>query len=185
MKGYVSREIETHCLKRLRTGMITAIVGARQVGKTTLLMKIKELVAEEGIVSKDRIFYYSLDDPLLRAELKRDFRFFEKEIENTLGEPISKIKGLILLIIDEAQKSSHIFDWLKIIYDKYREKIRIIVSGSSSLGIKRKSTESLAGRITFLKLFPFTLRELIRENTGVILPEPLWNNIPAGSSLQI
>ncbi|MBU2567292.1 MAG: hypothetical protein KJ967_00770 [Elusimicrobia bacterium] len=58
MKQYISREIETTCLNRLKTGMITAILGARQVGKTTLLMKLKETVAEQGIVSKERIFSF-------------------------------------------------------------------------------------------------------------------------------
>ena len=179
MRHYISREIQAHCLKRLETGLITAISGARQVGKTTLLMNIGEVVAQRGIVSKERVYYYSLDDPLLRAELKTDFRFFEKEIEKSLGEQISKIKKPILLMIDEAQKSPDIFDWLKIIYDNYHEKVKIIISGSSSLGIRKKSTESLAGRITFLKMFPLTIRELIQDATGVSLPkESLWCNIP-------
>ena len=177
-KHYIPREIESTCLNRLKSGLITAVIGARQVGKTTLLMKLMETVAGKGIVPKERIFYYSLDNPMLRAELKTDFRFMEKEIERSLGERLSKIKKPLLLIVDEAQKSPDIFDWLKIIYDQYPKRIKIIISGSSSLGIRKKSTESLSGRITFLKLFPFTLRELIWESTEIVLPGPLWNNIP-------
>jgi len=178
MEHYISREIETICLNRLKTGLITAVIGARQVGKTTLLMKLKEIISSKGNVSKEKIFYYSLDDPIMRSELNTDFRFLEKQIENSLGKPLKKIKVPILLIIDEAQKSPAIFDWLKIIYDQHFEKINIIISGSSTLGIMKKSTESLAGRITFLKLFPFTLRELIEELIETTLPEPLWNNVP-------
>lgn len=177
MENYISREIEVNCLTRLKTELITGLIGARQVGKTTLLMKLKEIIPREGIASEKRTFYYSFDDPMLRSELKTDFRFLEKEIEKSLGEPLLKIKEPIVLIIDEAQKFPDIFDWLKIIYDQHLKKIKIVVSGSSSLGIRKKSTESLAGRITFLKLFPFTLRELIRELTGSALPGPLWNNI--------
>lgn len=178
MERYITREIEPICSSRLKTGLITAIVGTRQVGKTTLLMKLKENASDCGILSKERTFYYSLDDPLLRSELDRDFRAIEKEIERSIGEPLIKIKEPILLIIDEAQKSTKIFDWLKIIYDQYPKKIKIIISGSSSLGIRKKSTESLAGRITFLKMYPLTIRELIKELIETDLPESLWNNLP-------
>ncbi|PKM99661.1 MAG: hypothetical protein CVU78_05065 [Elusimicrobia bacterium HGW-Elusimicrobia-2] len=178
MSRYIPRQIEDTCLRRIKSGLITAILGARQVGKTTLLIKLGEIAAARGIVSKERIFYYSLDDPMLRAEIKKDFRFLEKELEKSLGEQISKIKKPILLIIDEAQKSPDIFEWIKIIYDCHRKNIKILISGSSSLGIRKKSAESLAGRITFLKLFPFTLREIITESTGINLPPPLWREFP-------
>lgn len=177
-KEYITREIEPLCLDRMKTGLITAIIGARQVGKTTMLMKLKEIVSAKGIVPEERIFYYSLDDPILRAELNKDFRFIEKEIEKLTGESLLKLKNPIFLIIDEAQKSPVIFDWLKIIYDTYSKEIKIIISGSSALEVKGKSTESLSGRITFLKLHPLILRELVCQLTNVTLPDPLWRSLP-------
>jgi len=178
MENYISREIQSTCIARLKTNLITAIIGARQVGKTTLIMKLKEIISESGIVCKERIFYYSFDDPMLRAELSLDFKFIEKEIERTLGRSITKLKKPILLIIDEAQKLPEIFDWIKMIYDNSNNNLKIILSGSSSPGIKKKSTESLAGRISFLKLYPFTIRELIQNLTNTSLPKPLWNCLP-------
>jgi predicted AAA+ superfamily ATPase len=178
MEYYITREIEANCINRLKANLVTAIVGARQVGKTTLIMRLREVVSASGLIPQERIFYYSFDDPLLRAEVSSDIKFIEKETERALGEPISGLKAPILLIIDEAQKLHKIFDWVKIVYDNYCDKIKIILSGSSTLCIKKKSAESLAGRITFLKLYPFTIRELIQNLTNISLPEPLWNCLP-------
>lgn len=83
----------------------------------------------------------------------------------------------MFLLIDEVQKSSVIFDWLKIVYDQYPKVIKIIISGSSSLEIRKQSSESLGGRITFLRLYPLTLREMITEKIEVTLPTPLWRGI--------
>jgi predicted AAA+ superfamily ATPase len=176
MSKYITREIEEVCLERIKSGLITAIIGARQVGKTTLLMRIRDVISKSNVISEKRIFYFSLDDPIIRSELNKNFNYIEKEIDKLLGEPLSRVKEPVLLIIDEVQKSPVIFDWLKIVYDQYPKVIKIVVSGSSSLEIKKKSSESLGGRLTFLRLYPFTLREIIIEETGVTLPNPLWNN---------
>lgn len=170
---YIPREIEEKILKRLDSDLITALIGARQVGKTTLLMRIKEIVTSKGIISEQRSFYFTFDDPILRTEISSNFKFLESEIEKSTGETFPG-KTPVFIIIDEVQKAPQIFDWLKIIYDKYRDKVKIIISGSSSPAIKKGSVESLAGRITYLKLSPFSLGEIISEEIKVKLPNPLW-----------
>lgn len=177
---YIKRELEEEVLKRLRSNLITAVIGPRQVGKTTLLMRIKEYIASKGVISENASFYFTFDEPLLRTEISNNFKFLETEIEKSTGEAFPGKKEL-LLIIDEVQKAPQIFDWLKIIYDKYKNRIKIIISGSSSLAIKKGSVESLAGRITFLKMYPFSLREMINDEIKIELPEPLWKSLPANN----
>lgn len=177
---YIKRELEEEVLKRLRSNLITAIIGPRQVGKTTLLMKIKEYVLSKGVVPEDVAFYFTFDESLLRMEISNNFKFLETEIEKSIGEAFPGKKGL-LLIIDEVQKAPQIFDWLKIIYDNYKDRIKIILSGSSSPAIKKGSVETLAGRITFLKMYPFTLREMISDEMKIELPDPLWKSLPASN----
>lgn len=176
--NYIPRDIEKNLLSRLNSGLITAVTGARRVGKSTLLMKIKETISAAGAVSDERSFYFTIDDPMLRAEINNNFKFLETEIEKSTGEIFPGEKKL-LLIIDEAQKAPVVFDWLKIIYDNYKDKIKIIISGSSSPAIKKSSVETLAGRITFLKLHPFTLREMISHELKIKLPDPLWRSLPS------
>ncbi|MDQ7822554.1 MAG: ATP-binding protein [Candidatus Eremiobacteraeota bacterium] len=158
----------------METGLITAVIGARQVGKTTMLLKLQELIAAKGPVAGAMIFYFTFDDPLLRAELYRDAKHLEREIERRTGMPFPGDKP-VLIIIDEVQKVPLIFDWLKLVYDRHCENLRLVLSGSSSPELRLGSAESLAGRITFLRLFPLSLREIIKSAWGLALPPPLWD----------
>lgn len=153
---YFRREIEEKVEKWLDHGYIVAIVGARQVGKTTLLKKIEE---EE----KNPCFYYLLDDPLLRQKINSDFYFLQKDIEARLGVSLEKFTGKICLLIDEAQKAPSIFEYLKILVDTHKEKVKIVISGSSSLEIQKKGAESLAGRLQYAYLFPLSIGEILRN----------------------
>ncbi|MCD6219917.1 AAA family ATPase, partial [Candidatus Calescamantes bacterium] len=58
MGKYVNREIESGVLKRMDAGFIVAILGARQVGKTTLLNRIREILLSQGI-PPSHIFFFS------------------------------------------------------------------------------------------------------------------------------
>ena len=121
MEKYIIREADTICRERLSHELIIGIVGARQVGKTTLLLKLKELLSGQGIFQEKRIIYFSLDDLETRTGLKNDFRFLEKEVQKITGEPLNKVLEPVLLIIDEVQKSDEIFNWLKL----YMTSIRV------------------------------------------------------------
>lgn len=88
---YFKREVEGKIKKWLDHGYIVAIIGARQVGKTTLLKKIE---AEE----KNPCFYYLLDDPILRQKISSNFYFLQKDIEARLGTSLDKFSGKICLL---------------------------------------------------------------------------------------
>ncbi|MCD6218930.1 AAA family ATPase [Candidatus Calescamantes bacterium] len=64
----------------------------------------------------------------------------------------------------EAQKVPVLFELIKIFYDTHKDKLRIIISGSASLQIQKKVVETLAGRVSYLYLFPFSIK-VINKNT--------------------
>ena len=131
----------------MNAGFMVAILGARQVGKTTLLNRVEELlIARE--VSPSHIFFFSFDDPILRSRVSSNFYFIKNQIEDSLGKELRKQKSPIFLFFDEAQKVPTLFELLKIFYDIYKDKIRIIISGSASLEIQKKVVETLAGRVS-------------------------------------
>ncbi len=176
--SFIDRDIEEICVSRLKLPLILALIGPRQVGKSTLLNRIKGNSALLGIAEKDTSFYFSMDDALLRAEVKKDFRYLEKEIGRTLGRELKEEKRKVLVIIDEVQKTPEIFDWLKLVFDTCPKTLKLVVCGSSSLQLKKHSVESLAGRISFVKMFPLSIRELITFETGAVPGIPLWLSLP-------
>ncbi|HPK43991.1 MAG TPA: AAA family ATPase, partial [Spirochaetota bacterium] len=108
--------------KRIRYYPVTAIIGPRQSGKTTLA----------GMLRPDMIF--DLENPVDMAALENPVLQLDKE------------KGLI--IIDEIQLKPELFPVLRYLCDKNPE-CRFCILGSASPDIIKQSSESLAGRISF------------------------------------
>ncbi len=152
--------IERDMLKTLQEDLenrwITGLIGLRRVGKTTLMkMMIRDLLKEVDALS---ILYFPFD--LKRPDLLEVLKVYEEEI---LKRPMNKWEGKIFLFLDEVQ---NIDDWsamVKRFYDKW-DNIKFIVSGSSSLNMTIGAGESLAGRISFYKLEPFSFAEYLRIN---------------------
>lgn len=126
------------------------IGGARQVGKTTLA---KDLVSHK--FSNTR--YYNWDNPLDRKQLKS----LVLPGENSL------------LILDEIHKYRTWKGFVKGIYDSYKEKYNIIVTGSARLNIYRKGGDSLQGRYHYYTLHPFSLAEVENLSLQTIPGEAL------------
>lgn len=119
---------------------IIGIVGPRQVGKTTLA---KTLLS-------------SLDLPyiLLDLELDSDIQKLS-EAETYLRYHQDK-----LVVIDEIQRLPRLFPLLRALVDEHRKAGRFMILGSASPHIVRESSESLAGRIAYTELSPFSLLEI-------------------------
>lgn len=135
---------------------IVAFVGLRRVGKTTLIKQVISQLLKEGVEAKD-IFYFSFDQPLVEENtdfLEQLINFYCQKIR---GEKIHKIKKAYLFL-DEIQIIPFWQDILKRYYD-LNQNIKFVISGSSSLFIKGKSKESLAGRIFEKTLFPLNFQE--------------------------
>jgi hypothetical protein len=123
----------------LRTSPVVAILGARQVGKTTLARQIG--AADGGTVTR-----FDLENPIDRARL---------------ADPMLALAGLKgLVILDEVQHAPELFQVLRVLADRPRRPARFVVLGSASPTLLRQSSESLAGRIAHYELGGFTLEEL-------------------------
>lgn len=134
--------------RRLRTFPVVALLGARQIGKTTL----GGLVARE---SGKRVHRFDLEDP---ADLSR------------LDDPmlaLASLRGLVIL--DEVQRRPNLFPALRVLADRRPMPARFLVLGSASPDLLRQSSETLAGRIAYYELPGLSLHEV-----GVAELEKLW-----------
>ena len=123
----------------LRRHPVVGIIGARQVGKTTLARAI--LARAEGPAA-----YFDLEDP---EDLAR------------LAEPMLALKGQEgLVVIDEIQRQPGLFPVLRVLADRPRRKARFLVLGSASPALLRQGAETLAGRIAYHELGGFALDEV-------------------------
>ena len=119
---------------------VVAVLGPRQVGKTTL---VKEFVKN---LSKNTI-YLDLEKPSKLELLEQPERYFQSHQDDCL-------------ILDEIQNRPEIFPVMRAMIDQHRIPGRFIILGSGSPRLLRQSSESLAGRIAYLELSPFDLLEI-------------------------
>ncbi|MCP2605725.1 AAA family ATPase, partial [Candidatus Aminicenantes bacterium AC-335-O07] len=146
------REIYKKIQKFISLPQIIAFTGLRRVGKTTLMFKIVEDSINKGFDPKN-IIYFSFDE---FKEIK--IREVIKEYEELMEKDIRK--GKYLLLLDEIQKLNNWEEQTKVVYDMFRN-FKIYISGSESLFIRKKSKESLAGRIFEFRVEPLSFKEFL------------------------
>ena len=136
---------------------IISITGPRRVGKSTLLLHLVQYLINERKVEPNRILYYSLDDPsLLRAKAS------EEDVFEALMLHMCELgkTGPAYLFLDEIQTYERWEQHLKKYYD-LQYPVRVVISGSASTPIFKKSRESLLGRVKDYHLLPFSFREVV------------------------
>lgn len=141
----LERKITSKIKIRLVPNKVILIFGARRVGKTVLIQQITN--SFDG-----KILFLNGEDDDSIALLR------EKSISNYKN----LLKGIDLLVIDEAQNIPEIGQKLKLMVDEITG-IRIIASGSSSFDLNNKAGEPLVGRSFTYYLFPFSQQELSAE----------------------
>lgn len=151
---YHERDIHKQISKYLYLPQMIALTGLRRVGKTTLMLKIAHDFIEKGFDSRN-IIYFSFDE---FREI--EIREVMKEYEMLIGKRFRD--GRYLLLLDEVQKLTNWEDQIKRVYDTYGKNIKIIISGSESLFIKKKSKETLSGRIFEFKINTLSFKEFLR-----------------------
>ncbi|WP_022852306.1 ATP-binding protein [Thermodesulfatator atlanticus] len=142
VKIYVPRFLEEKITRYLEAPEIIAVLGARQVGKTTLLKRLYERVPGPKI-------FLDFEDPEVLALFEEDVKAFARLY----------IEGKRFIFIDEFQYSQDGGQKLKFLYDHYEAKF--FISGSSSLEISLKTVSFLVGRIFIFELYPFSFGEIL------------------------
>ena len=132
-----------------------AILGPRQVGKTTLVQELVERIGSQFI-------YLDLESPSDRSKLAEPEQYFDLH------------EGR-LIILDEIQRMPDLFPLLRGVIDRRRKKgfrsCQFLILGSASLDLIRQSSESLAGRIAYEELPGFNVLEADFSDGNV---EKLW-----------
>ena len=137
---------------------MVSVTGPRRVGKSTLLLQcIKQLIADapDGPAQARRIVYFSMQDPGLELPGFNQDKFFNDLMAAAVA---ASTQGVTYLFLDEIQRFPRWELYLKKYYD-LKTPVRIIVSGSASTPIFKKSRESLLGRIKDFHVLPFSFRE--------------------------
>ena len=166
MEKFIKRTVYPLLMKGIKEKYISVVLGPRQTGKTTLVKKLINDLKSGGVPEKN-ILFLNFDDPELRTELARKPKNLLRKAEQFFGEPIGELTGKKYIFLDEIQKLPQIFDILKILYDDYQTKIKIVITGSSSLTLFKQSAEILVGRIRFYHLSPLSWREIISETAAL------------------
>tara|TARA_R110000868_G_scaffold154618_4_gene380702 strand:+ start:925 stop:2097 length:1173 start_codon:yes stop_codon:yes gene_type:complete len=150
----IKRRLERKIKATLGRSASIAILGPRQVGKTTLSFEVSETIPS---------IYLDLENSLdlLKAQ---DIFLFQKANTDQL------------IILDEVQRLPHIFKDIRSIIDTERRKGNktglFIFLGSASIELLKQSSESLAGRISYLELFPIDVLEF--ANKDALKTNQLW-----------
>ncbi len=122
--------------ERLGVVPVVALLGPRQVGKTTLARRIR----------RADVHYFDLEDPT---------------VANRLAEPKTALEPLTgLVVLDEIQRMPELFPLLRVLADRKPLPARFLILGSASPGLMRGVSESLAGRVSFVDINGFDLIEV-------------------------
>jgi len=137
-------------LQEIKLPRIVVLTGMRQVGKTTLMRQIYNVLD-----TKHKVFL-DLENPLHQ-------RLFEEENFDNILANLEKIGFSIgkksFIFLDEVQLAPKIVKAIKYLYDHYR--IKFFLTGSSSFYLKNLFPESLAGRKVLYELFPLDFEEFL------------------------
>jgi len=149
-------------LEKTKKGLV--IYGPRQVGKTTL---VNDLLKE-----------FKWNTLILNGDQRGPW--WELLISRELSKLTLLVSGYDTVFIDEAQRIPEIGLSLKILLDNF-PKLKIIVTGSSSLDLASKISEPLTGRIYSYKLFPISQKELRFANTSYEMETQIEERLIYGS----
>lgn len=168
MEEIKSRKLVTAITPLLVDDEIIVIHGSRQVGKTSLMKFLMDKVLPEN-TKRSSIVYMDLEDFILLDTCNQGVDNAVNYLK-TIGCDFSE---RIFLFIDEIQYLDNPSSFLKLFHDRYRGRVKLVVSGSSSFAIKSKFKDSLVGRIFSFELFGLDFEEFLQfKRVGYDLRQP-------------
>lgn len=138
----------THCSRP----EITVLLGARQIGKSTLMRQLFIALKQRG----EQVDFLSVEDP----ELLQLFNEHPRNLFEATAPPAPGQRTVVF--IDEVQYLQNPSNFLKYNYDRWGESLKLVVSGSSSFYIDEHFTDSLAGRKRLFELQTLSFEEMLR-----------------------
>jgi len=160
---YVEREIKNKFDRIIKSYNMVAVVGARQAGKTTFLKKQME---------QSKSTYLLFDDPDVRSLFDDDVKKFELQYLN----------GYDLAVLDEAQSCKDAGRKLKYLVDSGR---KLWITSSSEVILGKEILSHLVGRISIVKLYPFSFEEFLnakeqKKMSAVVAQRLMWEHMQYG-----
>jgi predicted AAA+ superfamily ATPase len=152
------RSVVDEIVRFLPTDDIVVIHGARQVGKTSILMYLQDYLQSQN----EQVFYIDLEDSRIVSMMDKGV----DEFVTYLSEQGFDLPGFVksgkklFVMIDEIQYLSNPSSFLKLLADHHRY-LKVIVSGSSSFEMKSKFKDSLVGRTVNFEIFPLSFPEFL------------------------
>ena len=140
-KSMIERNLEADLFFGMSFQPAVAILGPRQVGKTTLAKKLQVKLGKESV-------YFDLEDSRDLEKIQQNQASFLETFEDKT------------VILDEVQRLPGLFPELRGLIDRKREPGRFILLGSASFELLKNTSESLTGRISYFELKPLLLNEL-------------------------
>lgn len=147
-------------IDQLESEKITSIIGPRRVGKTTIMFQLIEHLIKEKKVDPKRILYVSMDNVYIERDSEEPLRdIIDTYTKYVLKEISGKLKSKIYVMLDEIQ---YLEDWQKKLktWHDYKYLIKFVVSGSSSVLIKKGSSH-LVGRMLERIILPLKFVDIL------------------------
>ena len=159
---YIQRKLHKAIKKHIPKKEYTIITGARQVGKTSLLLALYKELSE----TKKQVHYLTFEDYEVLESINKHpeeiFRYVPRPLK--LIEPSKEKQNIVYLLIDEIQYAATPTSFLKYLFDTYGENLKIIATGSSAFYIDQKFEDSLAGRKRIFELKSLDFEEWLTFN---------------------
>ena len=169
-ENLLPRDILKAITSLLEEENILLLSGARQTGKTSLLYLLISHLWNNR-VPPSQIVYFDLENIHDFTQLNdlKDFNDFWQIIED---KGINR-KKRVFVFVDEIQHLPNPSSFLKYLHDHYKPKLKFIVTGSSSLEIRKKFTDRLTGRVYRFVIKPLSFREFLEFKNQKDLAETL------------
>jgi predicted AAA+ superfamily ATPase len=157
-ENLLPREVLPKIIPFLEPENIVFLTGARQTGKTSLLyLLIRHLLNNE--IPPSQIVYFDLEN-IYDFSLLQNLKDFNDFWQILKGKGVDR-KKRVFVFVDEVQHLDNPSSFLIYLHDHYKPGLKFIVTGSSSLEIKKKFTDRLTGRVYRFLIKPLNFREFL------------------------